>query len=222
MTSGLKPYDGPYEPENYRNVILSLPVVAKPGAVWAYSTGPLDLMNFVIERKSGLDLGAYVNQKILAPIGGRPIPREHMRMFGPYAMCSFFRVIPRDWARMGYLLLHQGRWGNEQLISPENVRLLSTWPTWLADAKVDNWLLGGKWKANHAGSNEFYACTFWLNNHQRLAGFPTDAFFASGGAHKLIICPSHDLIIARAGNYTSDEQVRPHLYKLINDAIAPP
>src|SRR5262245_13836873 len=67
MTSGLKAYDGPYEPDAYRDVILSLPVVSKPGTVWAYSTGPLDLMNYVIEKKSGLDLGGYVNEKILAP-----------------------------------------------------------------------------------------------------------------------------------------------------------
>jgi CubicO group peptidase (beta-lactamase class C family) len=136
-------------------------------------------------------------------------------------MCSSFRVIPRDWARMGYLLLHRGRWNDEQILSPESVQMLSTWPAWLTGATVDNWLKNSARNVDHQDSNLCYAHTFWLNNHQRLKGFPPDAFMASGGAHKLIICPSYDMVIVRAGNYTSDHIVRPQLYQLINEAVLP-
>lgn len=218
MSSGLEPYDGPYEPANYSDVILNLAVVADPGKLWFYNTGALDLMNYVISNRSGMTMEDFLNSEIMRPIGGSPVYVRPQYKFNGYGFCSFYEITPRDYARIGYLLLKHGRWKQKQIIKEKIATLVTTRPRWLANAA-----LGVSAGGEDKRPPENYAYTFWLN-HTGYMPLPADAYMASGGNHKMIVIPSLDMIIVRVGNYIHDYAAVDRTYRMIREGVtdAPP
>ncbi len=214
MSSGLEPYDGPYHPADYGDIINNLAVIARPGTLWFYNTGALDLLNYVIFHRSGMSMEDFLNSEIMGPIDGSPVYVQPRHKFNGHGFCSFYEIKPRDYARIGYLFLKHGRWKNNQIIAKDIVSLTTTNPPWLAKAA------SGTSFGNGAGDNEAYAYTFWLNTGGRLPGLPAGAYMASGGNHKMIVIPDLDMVIARVGNYTYDSEIVNRLYGIIRQAVA--
>jgi CubicO group peptidase (beta-lactamase class C family) len=95
---------------------------------------------------------------------------------------STFRCTARDFARLGYLWLRRGRWGDEQLVPEE----------WMRQATSRFVQASGE-------SPMGYGYTFWIQDEWE--GVPRDAFMSRG--HNLNHCcvvPSLDLVVARQGN----------------------
>ena len=165
---------------------------------------------------TGKNLQGYLNKEIWKPIGGTPITK--WETFGPsqeYVQCSKARPAPRDWARFGYLLLKKGRWNNVQIISEANVELITNWPDWLVQTVPDDPKWDSKPNPQHS-----YAYTLWLNRTGRLAGFPKDAYCASGSHVKCVVCPSLDMVVVAMGDikirYTAYDEV---FWQKINAAV---
>lgn len=72
MTSGLTPYDGPYEAD-YQEKVFAQTVESPPGTVWAYASVPVDMLSLVIENVSGQKMGDFFNEYINDIIGTTPI-----------------------------------------------------------------------------------------------------------------------------------------------------
>ncbi|MEM7113852.1 MAG: serine hydrolase domain-containing protein [Chloroflexota bacterium] len=95
---------------------------------------------------------------------------------------STFRCTARDFARLGYLWLKNGRWNDQQLIPAD----------WMAQATRRFVQADGTTPVN-------YGYTFWLQDEWE--GVPSDTFMSRG--HNLNDCtviPSLDLVIVRQGN----------------------
>jgi len=95
---------------------------------------------------------------------------------------STFRCTARDFARLGYLWLRKGRWGDEQLVPEE----------WMRQATSRFVQASGE-------SPVGYGYTFWIQD--KWEGVPRDTFMSRG--HNLNHCyvvPSLDLVVARQGN----------------------
>jgi hypothetical protein len=73
MTSGLTPYDGPYEAD-YEEKVFAQTVESPPGTVWAYASVPVDMLSLVIENVSGQKMGDFFNEYINNVIGTIPCP----------------------------------------------------------------------------------------------------------------------------------------------------
>ena len=91
---------------------------------------------------------------------------------------SGVRITSRDLARFGYLMLHGGVWGEDQLVPQE----------WLEIATCTSQTL-----------NDRYGLTWWVNTHGSLwRSAPRDAFAAMGFAgNKCYVIPSLDLVVVR-------------------------
>lgn len=95
---------------------------------------------------------------------------------------STFRCTARDFARLGYLWLRKGRWGDEQLVPEE----------WMRQATSRFVQASGE-------SPVGYGYTFWIQD--KWEEVPEDTFMSRG--HNLNHCyvvPSLDLVVARQGN----------------------
>lgn len=113
-------------------------------------------------------------------------------------------ISPRDFARLGLVYLHGGKWKDQQVISANHVKLALHTPvtvprtTWkdaemLPDAKSYG---GGKNQEEHMGC---YSCMWWLNTDRKLwPSVPADAFAAigNGGIKVMMVVPSLDLIVS--------------------------
>lgn len=63
------PMPAPTPPiDEFARRVASLPLIAEPGSVWSYSIG-LDLLGYVIQVASGMELAAFLQKNLFDPLG---------------------------------------------------------------------------------------------------------------------------------------------------------
>jgi len=159
-------------------------LLADPGTIWDYSDAGFAHLSLLFARLTGREIADVMQERVFAPIGienwgwDRQGGAGHL---GPHTNAhSGLRLSARDFARLGYLCLHRGRW-NDVPIVPE-------W--WLDMATQPSQTL-----------NPSYGTTFWNNADGLLwPGAPRDTFAFKGFAsNRCYIVPSLDLVVVRLG-----------------------
>jgi CubicO group peptidase (beta-lactamase class C family) len=177
-------------------------------------------MALAMRHRTGQEVGPYVYDRVLGPIGLPRGIRDTQYRDMPYSdnrelnfseepgwgrggsegcdaygadmsaspvgfntvVGSTFRCTARDFARLAYLWLNEGRWAARQLVSANWMRLATR-----RHVRAD-----GTTPSN-------YGYTFWTHNGE--AGVPADLYMSRG--HNLnhsYVIPSLDLVVARQGN----------------------
>jgi CubicO group peptidase (beta-lactamase class C family) len=103
---------------------------------------------------------------------------------------SSFRCTARDFARLGYLWLRKGKWGNQQLVPQE----------WMDIATK-------RFQRDNGETPNNYGYGFWILDD--LEGVPKDAFMSKGfNMNDCYVIPSLDLIVVRQGNENINSEER--------------
>jgi CubicO group peptidase (beta-lactamase class C family) len=149
-----------------------------PGEGYLYSRDP-HIASIVLRRVVGMEMQAYIQQKLAEPMGwgrwGYATHRPdgslpHTPGEGGIALHA------TDALRFGYLLLRQGKWGSQQLVPREYVELLS--------------------RPSPFNPHAPFSLQFEVNADGHVAGAPRDAFFKSGaGGFGLYVIPSLDMVV---------------------------
>lgn len=121
--SGKNPYSNnaeAYYGEDLRGLVLDQEVKTPPGKVFDYKSGDTQLLTFILEKATGKTLGAYFYEKIWAKIntehqGYWNLDKENGDEKG---YCCLY-ASARDFAKFSQLILNNGSWEGEQLISKE-------------------------------------------------------------------------------------------------------
>ena len=178
--------------------VLGKPVLRIPGEDWYYNGGTTMLLAEIIVRVSGMEFLDFAQQALFDPLGIEPANVE-WRGLGfwwqrprlPSAM-SGLRLRARDLAKIGSLVLHQGRWANRQVVPRAWVRVSSqrhmeqTFPIWSNDGVYG------------------YGYQWW---HGRFSGDFGELTALTGvgyGGQRLFVIPGRDIVVTIfAGNYGS-------------------
>lgn len=124
-----------------------------------------------------------------------PSPYGHNTVVG-----STFRCSARDFARLGYLWLRKGRWGDRQLVPAE----------WMKKATSRY--------VQDTGDSANYGYTFWVADDWE--GVPRDAFMSRGhNVNHCCVVPSLDLVVARQGNENGSAEERSLFMKTLVQRI---
>ena len=134
MCSGLRPegkYEDPFSDACYLAlgtdldyVLRNIPLVREPGRQFDYNNANFQALGLVLERATGRRFADYLSEKLWRPLGnaGAAVwmdqPGRRARTFG------FLFATARDWARVGLLILNQGRVGDEQIVPAEWIRFM--------------------------------------------------------------------------------------------------
>lgn len=104
--------------------------------------------------------------------------------WGNFLLTGYDYGTARNWARLGNLYLQDGVWEGERLLPEGFVDFVSTQaPAW------DEPVYGG---------------LFWLNG-TGVMPIPRDAYYmAGGGGQRVVIVPSHELVVVRLGHFRGD------------------
>ena len=201
MSSGLHhnwfrdpPFAGEVMPDQVRDA-LSLPFDHAPGMKWAYQQTPVTLLLHLVERAVGTDIQEWAQENLFGPIGIEPGTWSWERdRAGNTEGWAHLHMRPADWARLGYLMLHEGSWKGRQLISRAyHHKAIS--PTRL---------------------NGAFGYLFWLNGGKNIVwpdvygpdagtegpwpGAPSDTYAMVGMQNQRVwIIPSLDMVIVRMG-----------------------
>ncbi len=175
-----------------------------PGACYSYATSSPHLASIVLRSLTGVEMEQYIRDKIANPLGfgtwGYAMYRpnlkagidsegrlEHTPGGGSIAVRS------TDVLRFTYLLLHQGKWGAQQIVPASFVQ---------ACGKLSPY-------------NPHYAHSFNFNVNEdgHVAGVPKDAYWKGGsGGYVMYVIPSLDMVVYKMGG--NEGQYDPKLTRL--------
>jgi len=186
-TDSRNPELGMYLATDPYRFIFDRAMKTEPGKQWNYNGGATALLGHLIAKGTGKPLFAYANDKLFAPLGIVEVQWVGGTN-GEVSAASGLRMIPRDFAKLGQLVLNSGRWGNRQLVPAE----------WLAQVMKPHATV-----SSEGGDVIEYGYQWWLVN--RASRQPWRVARGNGG-QTLFIVPSLDLVVAvMAGNYNMSE-----------------
>jgi CubicO group peptidase (beta-lactamase class C family) len=177
----------------------------RPGTMWDYSDSGPNWLAECLTLAWGRDLDEVMFERVFTPLGIRRSDLVWRR--NQYRPAQIDGLARREFgagisanvdamARVGLLMLREGRWRGEQLIPRDYVELARRPVAAFAQLPVHTNFV----KESGPGAPKHYGLLWWNNADGTLAGVPTDAFWSWGLYDSLIfVVPSLELVVARAG-----------------------
>lgn len=190
---------GYYHP-NVRKLLLEhVEVASEPGQDFQYSNYNTSYLGLIIERATNQSVSKYLEKKLWSKI------MEHDALFSIDSKESNFEYMPSrliaraiDFARFGQLMLKEGNWYGNQIISRD----------WVLESTRENKLIPREIYPKWFGTKQkhiYYNYQWW--GHVNEDG--TFNFYANGNlGQNIYIIPNKETVIVHCGNslkhYSSD------------------
>jgi CubicO group peptidase (beta-lactamase class C family) len=124
MTSGLQNNPNAsieiYPSPDFVQLALAAELSNKPGEIWAYNNKSLNLMAAVIKKITGKRMDIYIGERLFKPLGITDFTWSLDSLENPHVM-SGCQIMPRDFIKIGLLLLNKGRFNNKVIIGEEPI-----------------------------------------------------------------------------------------------------
>jgi CubicO group peptidase (beta-lactamase class C family) len=159
-------------------------LMGEPGTIWDYSDAAFAHLSLIFAKVARQEIGDYMKERVFQPIGIENFGWDRQGgagHIGPHTNAhSGLRLSARDFARLGYLMMHNGVWQGRQIVPQQ----------WIETATRSSQSL-----------NSSYGYTFWVNTTGgQWPTVPKDAFAFKGYAsNRCYIVPSLDLVVVRVG-----------------------
>jgi CubicO group peptidase (beta-lactamase class C family) len=185
-----------YYPDQREISLDNINIVDPPGQYFLYNKYHPQLLGMILERATGMSVTEYTQTRLWDRIG--------MEYDGAWALDSEesgfekmeagLNARPIDFAKLGRLVLGQGNWDGEQVLSAEWVgESTSLDPTThTADYYSHAW---GPFVYDDGNGYYRYMWYGWLRE-----GEPADIMAEGDHGQYIYISPAHDVIIVRNGN----------------------
>lgn len=188
------------QPDPFSIAIHEAPVVFPPGTRYAYSNPGMAALAYAVTASlrgaPQTDMRTLLRERIMDPLGippdqwdigyGRTYEVDGLKL---YANWGGGRYTPRATARVGQLMLHQGRWNGRQIVARASVRRMVAFvpPSLPWEGTV---------------RKVAPALCWWTNILHGWPNVPRDLIRGGGAGNQLLyVIPSLDLIIVRYGEW---------------------
>ncbi len=166
-----------------------------PGAYMLYSNWDFNAAGAVYEQLTGTNIYDSVEEQLAIPLAFQDWDRGVQHKDGNLEVSRYpaypIWISTRDMARIGYLMLREGRWGDEQVLSRDWVRRISSVVTPLQDMNPT------RRRDGYLG----YGYMWWVFDGPGAAGPFQGAYTARGAWGQWItVLPVLDLVIAHKTN----------------------
>ena len=196
--------------DDFDAMILDLALVDPPGSRFDYNNEETNLLGILMERATGRRYGEYLSEKLWKPLGLESAAMYLDREGGSVmkSCCIFSR--PYDWAKLGQLVLQDGRYRGEQIVPAQWIQAMITpsplvdyygFLVWLGDGYIR------RGESAPAGTDQEIAPDRYLTDDMVL--------FLGYGGQKVWISRRHQLVIVRATSRWPDAWVETRIPNLI-------
>ena len=166
--------------DNWIQYVLSRPMREEPGTKWDYNSGVSMLIGKLVGISTGKRVDAWTEEKLFRPIGiteyfWKTTPDNEVDTEGGLYLSS------HDLARIGYLLLRKGKWGDKQVVSEDWIKKSVT--PFVGDIFPDNYK-----------QDTGYGYQWWVPS--------TDPIIFAGngyGGQFIMVAPEYDLVVVFNG-----------------------
>lgn len=155
--------------------------IEKPGVRFEYQSGNSQLLGFILEKATKMDLSKYAQIKLWDKIGAEQnafwsLDKENG---DEKAFCCMY-ACARDFGRLGKLILQKGKWKNKQIISSSFMNIMLKNTNLKTEEGVPNLRYGLHIWTYMGASNPIYYCRGILGQY-------------------IISIPKENLVIVRLG-----------------------
>ncbi len=171
--------------------ILDLPMAVEPGTVWNYCGGYTYLLSAILMKATNMTLLEFANKYLFVPMGITDVRWDKNTNVSKtipnfYDAAGGLFLTPRDMAKFGYLILHNGAWDGVQLIP--------------ADFVKDATKVQSSFNYNSGYGYE----SWWTYQAENM-------YYAAGiYGQKIFIVPSLDLVVVFTGTIYTDVDTYNH------------
>lgn len=194
---------------------------AEPGTTWAYNNTAIQALDAVLEEATGQKPAAYAEKRLFGPLGMADSAMTK-DLAGNTNLFAGLNSSCEDMARFGQLLLREGEWGGERIVSKD----------WITTATGES----------SQDFNAAYGYLWWLNDRGTVIGpndaaagrldqarpdsrlvpdAPDDMYWAIGlGGQVLQIDPGSDTVVVRLAPVKTDVGYGPgNTAKIVTQAL---
>lgn len=190
---------GYYHPNVRKLLLENVEISSEPGKDFQYSNYNTSYLGLIIERATHLTVSNYLEQKLWSKI------MEYDALFSIDSKESDFEYMPSrliaraiDYARFGQLMLNEGNWYGNQIISKD----------WVLESTRENKSISREIYPRWFGTKEkriYYNYQWWGHVNED----STFHFYANGNlGQNIYIIPHKETVIVHCGNslkhYSSD------------------
>jgi len=166
-----------YHGSDVEDFVVNGEFSAEPGSFWEYSSASTQLLGVILKRalaSGGRDitLAEYLSEKIWQPLGMNDDASWHTDDKGMELVFCCLNTNARNYAKLGLLMLQNGRWQNQQIVSPAFIQTMIQ-------------PLG----------QSYYGYSTWLG----LDKDPAYYHFSGHLGQYIIVIPEHNMIVVRLG-----------------------
>ena len=177
--------------KDWNKFVLERPLANKPGEKFVYNTGTSNLFALIIKNRTEMGIDQFADKFLFKPLG---ITRSRWYRNPDGIPCSGgtyggLHLRPVDMAKIGYLFLKKGKWGNKTIIS-------------------EDWINKSTTKQERVN---FYGYQWWMDS-----AYPKGKmiFFYQavgyGGQKIAVIPPLEMVVVITSGNYMGKDQALAH------------
>lgn len=165
--------------------VAQLKLETAPGSRFNYSSGTTVLLSSLWQRAAADQALVWPRRRLFDPLGMTSAVLEADEA-GTFVGSSYLYATGRDWARFGLLLLQNGNWEGNQILSPDYVAWMTEpAPTEPAYGRGQLWRQGPGRDGDAS---------------DKAAGLPADTFWAAGhDGQSMAVIPSQRLVVVRLG-----------------------
>ena len=186
-----------YYGKSLEEAVLMRGFKEEPGTKYEYQSGSTQLLGFAVRKAVNKPLAEYASEKLWKPLGMEQNADWTVDDNGMEKTFCCIQSNSRDFAKLGQLILNNGKVDGLQILNPNFIEEMRT-PTKL--------------------SNRVYGMGLWINNDAPIKHY----YFWGLYGQYIIIIPEKQMVIVRTGTYKNqpkDAKGRPEQVAFIVNQI---
>jgi CubicO group peptidase (beta-lactamase class C family) len=143
---------------------------AGPDLRWSYASAETSVLGLVVAGATRRSLADYAREKIWGPLGAEAAASWVIDATGREVAFGYVNAVLRDWARLGLMMAHDGRWAGKEIVprgwllagttvAPPDPHLRFSTRSYWAGYGYQTWLIPG---SNRAFAMQGYRGQFVL------------------------------------------------------------
>ena len=198
-----------YYGNNLDKIVFGMKEIYEPGVDFIYQSGVTQLLSAILEKATGENISSYVSRKLWTPLQAEEDALWSLdRKNGKEKAYCCFNSNARDFARFGQLILNEGVWNGEQIVSESYIKEAITADSSLVD-KENNFLV-----------NRQYGYQYWILEKE---GMKIPYMRGLNGQYVFSI-PEKNAVVVRLGHkradfYTKEQHYPADIDTWLNAAI---
>jgi CubicO group peptidase (beta-lactamase class C family) len=174
-----------------------------PGVSFDYNNGETELVGAVLQKATGKTVDVLARENIFAPLGITDVEWLKDPFSGIAQSARGLVLRPRDWAKIGQLVLDRGVWEGKQIVPA----------SWVVKSTAEQIKTEGARSAEHikAEGPDSYGYQWWLgrslDKDRRVEWIAAMGF----NSQKTIIIPTLDMVVVFNASRQSKNMVAPEL-----------